>query len=153
MNKTLNDKLFEQMGYFAILFHRVQILGQSGRKGHFANRGQGKLLDVLLDNDGISQRDLVQMLDIRPSSVAELIDKLEQAGLVRREANSGDKRVVNIFITDEGREAAERLSGGRGDSLAEFFSVLSDEEKDQLSSIMDKLVDGLKDKAWGAIVT
>lgn len=110
------------------------------------HRGQHKLLATLLKQDGLSQRDLVQEMDIRPSSVTELVGKLEQAGLVRKEEDANDKRITNIFLTDTGRDQATKIVQTRNAVEEDFFDALNDEEKAQLSGLLEKITASLKEK-------
>jgi len=54
--------------------------------------------------------ELVRVFGIKQSTFTSLLDRLEQAGLVSREINRGDRRSFLIHISDEGRELAERLN-------------------------------------------
>lgn len=52
--------------------------------------------------------ELVRVFGIKQSTFTSLLDRLEGAGLVRRELNPGDRRSFLIHVTDQGRELAER---------------------------------------------
>jgi len=49
-------------------------------------------------------------LDLAPSTVTRLLDPLVRRGLVRREADPEDRRVIVVALTGAGRQAAERLA-------------------------------------------
>ena len=65
------------------------------------------------------------------------------AGLVERRQSARDKRIFNIFLTDEGRDRVTELIENRPDFAALFLSPLSDEEKIQLTELLGKLVGGV----------
>ena len=50
----------------------------------------------------ISQRDLSNLMNIMDSSAGRLIDRLERDGLIERERNNTDRRVIYINLTDKG---------------------------------------------------
>lgn len=52
--------------------------------------------------------ELVRVFGIKQSTFTSMLDRLEEAGYIRREVNPGDRRSFMIHITDEGREMAER---------------------------------------------
>lgn len=54
--------------------------------------------------------ELVRVFGIKQSTFTSLLDRLEEAGLVRREINRGDRRSFLIDLSDSGRELAERLN-------------------------------------------
>ncbi len=130
---------------FAVGSRGVEDLRNRSRQRGEAH-AQNRLLQLLQERDGRSLSEIVDELDIRPSSASELVSKLEQQGLVRRETNADDKRVVNIFITDAGRERSETNEEARAKRDAEIFSGLTDEEQQQLSELLRKLADSLKER-------
>jgi DNA-binding MarR family transcriptional regulator len=54
--------------------------------------------------------ELAEFLQERPHSVAGLIERAAQNGLVRRMQDKGDRRVVNVFLTASGKTILSRLS-------------------------------------------
>lgn len=54
--------------------------------------------------------ELSEYLVLRHHSVVELIDRAGKAGLVRRERDSDDHRVVRLALTADGRQRIEQLS-------------------------------------------
>lgn len=59
--------------------------------------------------------------------------------MVERRHNENDKRVVNVYLTEAGRSRAGKVAEDRKKNAADVFSVLSDEEKDQLASSLGKI--------------
>ena len=107
---------------------------------------QARILQLLGERDGRSLSEIVEELDVRPSSASELVSKLEQHGYVKRETNAEDKRVTNIFITEEGKEHFAAFAAERAKRDADFFDGLSAEEQQQLSELLGKLSASLKEK-------
>lgn len=114
--------------------------GGSGR------HGQNRVLAVLMMQDGTSQKDLAYLLGIRPQSLSEALDKLEESKMVERRHNENDKRVVNVYLTEAGRSRAGKVAEDRKKNAADVFSVLSDEEKDQLASSLGKIAAKLEEE-------
>jgi DNA-binding MarR family transcriptional regulator len=54
--------------------------------------------------------ELVRVFGIKQSTLTSLLDRLEKAGLLRRELNPGDRRSFLIHITDRGRALTTRLN-------------------------------------------
>ena len=59
-------------------------------------------------NRGLSCAALARDLSHDKGAMTRLIDGLEERGLVRRERNAGDRRVVDLVLTPAGRDATER---------------------------------------------
>ena len=111
---------------------------------HEFYRGQANLLTLLLENDGASQREFAELLDIRPSSLTEMVVKMEAARLITRKQDEKDQRVMCIFLTEEGKKAAERLVGTTGEFTNSIFNTLTEEEREQLLKLIEKLSAGLE---------
>ena len=119
------------------------MLGKIGRMSHGAHGGkdsQNRVLHMLLRSGGMTQRELTERLDIQPGSASELIKKLETAGLITREANAEDRRTTNIMLTEEGRAQVEENRKQFKDTNRTLFENLSEEEKQLLLSLLEKLV-------------
>ena len=92
-------------------------------------RGQGKVLHIIMKNEGITAKELAMLLDIRPPSLTEKLDKLEADGNIVRTRDRRDMRVVHIFITEQGKEAVFRRAQEKNIMTREFSDCLSEEEK------------------------
>ena len=57
---------------------------------------------------GLNVSDLSRQLSVHPSTASNLLDKLEQGGMVERRRRERDQRVVRLFITDAGQELLTR---------------------------------------------
>ena len=97
-------------------------------------------------NEGMSQKDLAFLLGIRPQSISEMLGKLEEQGFIERRTDENDKRVTKVFLTEKGREHAEHCAETHQAMAADVFSVLSEEEKDQLMTILEKLSNALEQR-------
>lgn len=101
--------------------------------------GQGKLLSILMENPGISQKALSDLLHIRPQTLGEQLVKLETSGLIERKPNEYDKRVTNLYLTDEGAASARAVSQKSEETIAQIFADMEDDELDQLLALVQKL--------------
>ena len=58
---------------------------------------------VLWESDGITVKDISDLLQIDSSTITPLLKRLESAGFVTRQRSNSDERIVNIFLTTTGR--------------------------------------------------
>jgi len=84
--------------------HLNNALAASGVKVTIAQSG---ILFLLKQKDGRTMTELSRILGIDNSTLTGLTDRLEKAGLVKRNANPGDRRSSHISITQEGIEQVE----------------------------------------------
>lgn len=75
---------------------------QLGKTG--LTQRQYTVLETVLANEGASQTDLVRTTGIDRSTLADLVNRLETQGYVRRERSPTDARVNFVFLTSLGRE-------------------------------------------------
>lgn len=69
---------------------------------------------ALWDRDPRSLRDLAETLALDPGTLSPLVKRLEAAGLVRREREQADERVLAVTLTSAGRRLrrkAEQVPG------------------------------------------
>ena len=72
-------------------------------------------------------------------AMTQLITRLEDSGLVRREASPEDGRVVLVVITDEGRAMLARRRAGRTERLAGILGQLGPEHRAALARALPAL--------------
>lgn len=99
----------------------------------------GGIMELLAANAPMSQQQLADALAIRPQSVSEALGKMEGHGLITRETSAEDGRVSLISLTEKGTQIQAFAAAEREKHAAFFFSVLTDEEKEQLFTILGKL--------------
>lgn len=114
-------------------------IGHHKSHGGSGHHGQNRVLAALMLKDGISQKDLAYLLAIRPQSLSQAIDRLEERGLAVRKQNEEDRRITNVFLTDAGRTSAQKVAENRRAWADQLLEPLTEEEKEQLSAILDKL--------------
>jgi len=100
---------------------------------------QKRILMILNEAEKITQRDLTEHLGIQPGSASEILSKLETGGLITRTPNDVDRRTTDVCLTDAGRELAEEALVQRKKRHEEMFSCLSEEEKQELLELLEKV--------------
>lgn len=144
-NKTKGDIMLEKnlQDKMALVQYMIQKKRKKEIKGEFdPTHGQGRILASLKEYDGINLRDLAYALDLAPSSMSEMLSKLETKGYVTRDVDENDKRAQVIKLTDKGRGVGQETQTEECD----LFSCLNDDEQKNLDMYLGKLVDSLKTK-------
>ena len=99
---------------------------------------QQKVLGILAQNDGITQKELSGMLGIRPQSGGEIVRKLENNGYVERIPDENDSRAQRLHLTEAGIKENEKLN--RQAEQETVFDCLDGEEKTMLNRLLMKIV-------------
>jgi DNA-binding MarR family transcriptional regulator len=102
------------------------------------------LLTVLGRRDGLSQGEFTQEYEMDPSRVTRTAQSLESDGLIRRERDPEDNRVVRMYLTDEGSEVLDRLPEINEQLRRRVHSVLSEEEFEELRRMLSLLAEAMK---------
>lgn len=121
------------------LIINLRDLGHMMRSQYEGKASQRRILIILSEEKTITQRDLTKRLGIQPGSASEILSKLESAGLICRTQNETDRRTTDVTLTDEGRELAAQALAQRQKRHTEMFSCLSEEEKQELLSLLEKV--------------
>ena len=139
----------ETMELTTLLQYASRLMGRMHHCHHHMHRGQhaqGKVISILLEHGPISQSQLLEILDIRSSSLSELISKLERNGLISRERNEADRRSFIVSATKEAEDMFSNVENNERGSAEQPFASLENEEKEELRRLLLKIVDSLKDQ-------
>ena len=93
-------------------------------------------------DDGVSQRDLAEVLGLDPSQVVLLVDELAAAGLVERRPSPSDRRAKLVAATAEGRRLREGAADRAAAGVREQLRALSEDEQHTLKSLLQRAVVG-----------
>lgn len=108
-------------------------------------RGQGALIDVLLKQDGMTQRELVEKLGMSRKALKDIVKKAERSGFVAI-GKADAERTYTVSLTDEGKKVAKKHLEVQDKVADEILSCLTDEEKQQLEAISEKLIVSFKEQ-------
>ena len=94
----------------------------------------------LLKEDGtLHITEIGERLQLARAQMTHLIDKLVELEMVERQADSVDRRVTNIVLTDKGSAFLEEHGGNIWKATQEFVSGLTDKELADLSASLERL--------------
>ena len=121
---------------FGFLMHDVSRLLRKSFDRHASTigltRAQWRVLAHLSRNEGVKQAGLAEILEIKPITLARLLDRLDAHGWVERRSDPMDKRARRLFLTRKGRAIIRELRVVALSVRAEALSGLTDAEQDLL---------------------
>jgi MarR family transcriptional regulator, 2-MHQ and catechol-resistance regulon repressor len=103
---------------------------------------QFAVLEALYHLGHMSQGEISMKVLKSGSNMTTVIDNLERDGLVRRERNAKDRRVIHVHLTEAGISKIEAVLPGHVAALVEEFKVLSASEQQTLGELCKKLGKG-----------
>lgn len=122
---------------FAIRLHeRIRPLGLAP--------AQFMTLIELWREDGLTQRDLVQRLDVEQATMAKTLARMERDGLVVRTPHPDDGRAQQVRLTDRGRALREPATAAAREVNRAALAPLSEAERRQLIALIGRVVDGMR---------
>jgi MarR family transcriptional regulator, organic hydroperoxide resistance regulator len=86
------------------------------------------LLAMLIDEEGMSQGEVSHRFEVDPSRITRLAQRLEKEGLLYRERDLEDNRVVRLHATEEGRRVIESRQERREEFEERLRQVFDQEE-------------------------
>lgn len=100
------------------------------------------ILAILSDNDGgMRQNKLAEAFRVSPSTLSEMLNRLESDGLITRVTDPADRRATLLTLTADGTKRSEEIKQESRARFAALFRNLSEDEKTQLISLLHKVAD------------
>ena len=91
---------------------------------------QFTVMRTLLENEGATQRQLTQLMSSDPNTVASLLERMERAGLVQRQAHEKDRRAHSLRLKALGKRKYETARAIALTMQAEVLRVLPEENRE-----------------------
>jgi DNA-binding MarR family transcriptional regulator len=70
--------------------------------------GQIPVLGMVSKKEGLSQKELAEILRIKPPTVTVSVQRLEKAGFLYKKPDEKDQRIARIYLTEKGKETKAR---------------------------------------------
>jgi len=99
---------------------------------------QVRVLSTLQMQDGLAAGELAERLNVRPSTVTRIVDRLVQNKLVARDVDESDRRLVRHRLTKKGASVFRELQSMGRERVSRVFERLDDEQ-------VKRVVEALRD--------
>ena len=99
----------------------------------------GRLLACAAENPGVSSRELCELLDVRPSSLSEMLARAEADGLLTRAVDEADRRIQRITLSEKGRRIITDMESARDLDARKKTACLTEAEKRQFCELCNRL--------------
>lgn len=107
----------------------------------------GRLLECVAANNNVSSRELCEMLDVRPSSLSEMMARAESEGWITRTVDEEDRRIQRVSLSEKGGEAVSRMREAREADYEKKTACFTEDEKAQFCALSNRLSDHMESLA------
>ncbi len=106
-------------------------------------RAQWRALKVISRNEGISQTELAEYLDMEPIPVGRVIDRLEKTGFVERRADPSDRRRWRLHLTAKALAVVDEMEVIAGELRDDALRGIPHADLDALMRVLTQLKENL----------
>jgi DNA-binding MarR family transcriptional regulator len=89
--------------------------------------------------EGIQQVDLAELLEIKPITLARLLDKLQENGLIERRRNPDDRRAFRLYLTHHAHAVLEKIFALGAATRADAYRKVSRADLEKMFSVLSHL--------------
>jgi DNA-binding MarR family transcriptional regulator len=97
---------------------------------------QARLLLMLERTPGENQGHYAELLDVEPITLCRMVDRLEDAGLVERQTDPGDRRARRLHLTAKSREKLTRVRERLEAMVDEMLTGLSNADREEFVRLL-----------------
>ncbi len=126
----LSNKLRRKIDAFP---SRAMLSGSQGRVLHF----------VLAQNHDVFQKDIEEEFGLRPPTATQLLKKMEQDGLIRREVMAEDGRLKRILVSEKALQYKDVVITDLINLEEELTKEIPQEEMDTFFRIIEKMMENV----------
>ncbi|MEA4907815.1 MAG: MarR family transcriptional regulator [Anaerolineaceae bacterium] len=106
-------------------------------------RGQAMVLCEVAKRDGLTQTEIADGLSVQGATVTNMLQRLEEAGLVARRRDPHDNRLVRVYLTQTGCQKESSINQQFGHLQELVFQGLNPEERALLRRWLQQIIDNI----------
>ncbi len=111
---------------------------------HCFHRGQTPLIFALSQEDGRSNSELADLMEVTPATITNMVKRMEKAGFVQRKRDPADERVKRVWLTSQGKGKVQDLRDVVMNLQGIAFGNFTDAEKNQFKNLMEKVLNNVE---------
>lgn len=128
----------------------VRLIHAYGARNHKRLRefgvhpGQMPVLGLLSRQEGLSLREIADILHIKPPTVTVSVKRLEKSGFIYKKEDEKDQRISRIYMTEAGKALDQEIRHAMAENEQILTSGFSEEEQEQLKQFLWRMTENLK---------
>ncbi|MBC8578426.1 MarR family winged helix-turn-helix transcriptional regulator [Zhenhengia yiwuensis] len=107
------------------------------------SHAQPKILDFLSENDGCIQREIAVHCAREAATMTSILGIMEKSGLIERRPNPKDRRILNVFLTQKGKDIQKNIGETFSQLDKECLEGFSEEEYAQLIDYLERIYNNM----------
>jgi DNA-binding MarR family transcriptional regulator len=107
------------------------------------HRSQAMVLCKLFHADGITQSEIAQQLAVQGATVTDMLQRMEEAGMVTRRRDLDDNRLVRVYLTETGREKERFIMEQFLKLESAVFAGFDEDERVLLRRLLNRTLDNM----------
>ena len=107
------------------------------------HRAQATLVCQLFVQDGTTQTEIANQLGVQGATVTNMLQRMEEAGLVTRQRDHDDNRLVRVYLTAEGRAKERSIHEQFAKVEAAIFAGFSEEDRAILRTLLGRMLNNM----------
>ena len=107
------------------------------------HRSQAMALCKLFVQDGMTQSEIAQQLSVQGATVTDMLQRMEEGGMVTRRRDRADNRLVRVYLTDAGREKERSIMEQFLKLESAVFAGFDESERVKLRQLLNRAMDNM----------
>lgn len=107
------------------------------------HRAQASLLCQLFGQEGATQSEIANQLGVQGATVTNMLQRMEEAGLVTRQRDPDDNRLVRVYLTAAGRDKERAINEQFSKVEAATFAGFSEDDRAVLRALLRRMVNNM----------
>jgi MarR family transcriptional regulator, organic hydroperoxide resistance regulator len=103
-------------------------------------RGQATVMCAVARQDGLTQTEIADQLSVQGASVTNMLQRLEEAGLIIRRRDQEDNRLVRVYLTEAGRQKEQSINEQFGSMQELIFKGISEQDRVLLRQWLQQII-------------
>lgn len=130
--------------YVSKLGGRIRIQLDAIASEYGITPAQGRTLQYIASrNRTVYQKDIEEEYDLRSATASQMLQGMEDAGLIRREVDGQDRRKKRIVVCDEKREATAWMLERIAEMEAQMVEGIAPEKLAVFNEVIEQMIENL----------
>lgn len=109
-------------------------------------RAQWQTIATIRRNEGATQREIAERLEVGSVTVGRIVERLEQAGWIERRADAADRRAYRLYMNPASQPMLEQLSALGADEERLAMEGITEDERALLTTLLDRIIGNLENR-------
>ena len=120
------QELLRELSYYGRVLGRWQSLSRWYGEDVLLYAAEADLLAEIGDRQPVTARELARMKVATPSAISQMVKRLDEKGLLEKQAREDDRRAIGLSLSPRGRQVYSRYRAQREERVSAWAEALPD---------------------------